>query len=888
VAMGDLPSGTVTLLFSDIEGSTLLLSRLGSAYADALDGQRRVLRKAWAEHGGTEMGTEGDSFFVVFPTAEGAVAAAAQAQQELTAFEWPGGEPVRVRMGIHTGSPQVHDGGYVGMDVHRAARIAGSAHGGQVVVSSVTAELVSGCLPTNVDLRDLGRHRLKDLPKAERLYQLKIDGLRTDFPPLKSLGAASSLPRPATPLVGRDGELAELAAVVSSSDVRLVTLTGPGGSGKTRLAVGVAQRLVERFPDGVFFVPLVTVTAADGMWSSVAEVVDVPPQERMPPGLFAHLAVRSAMFVLDNLEQLVGADEVVAELLNAAPQVVVIATSRRPLHIGGEHEHPVPPLELPERTDAATASTSGAVRMFVQHARMVRPSFCLTDDNAAAVVEVCRRLDGLPLALELAAARVKLLSPAALLGRLHTALDIAATGNSVPSRQKTLRATVGWSYELLTPEQQALFRRLGVFAGGADLDAIAAVAGDSEHSPDPFDTVAALVDASLVSVGEDLENEPRITMLETVRVYALDQLTASSEFDAVQARHARHYLSLAEELRPLMDGDRHIQARMRFESEHDNFRRALSWVLGPDDDGKSASRERVLTGLRLCAELVAFWETGRGSYLTEAVHWLDRALAWAAESDSPEVARCLAQESEILTMVGDIDRAHDCATRSVDMWRRLGGGGRLPFALLLLANIAAIRGEATVARPLFEEALTVARKLDNPTELGNVLVYFGGFESDVGNLQHGLLLLSEATEIAHDLGDVVREVSGRENVAQTVLRIGRAGDARKQFRDLIPQVLEINEAWLLGGLADHYAAALVETGEPHQAVRLLGAADAMNERGMTRDAVEQAESAKLMAKTRTALTAQEWRDAYQSGRGIPIEEALSQAHTADSPIYHQQ
>jgi class 3 adenylate cyclase len=296
----------VSLLFSDIEGSTVLLSRLGPAYAEALDGHRRVLRKAWASHGGTELGTEGDSFFVVFPTAGAAVSAAAQGQRELAAYPWPGGERVRVRIGIHTGSPSVHDGEYVGMDVHRAARIASSAHGGQVVVSSVTADLARGGLPDGVGLRDLGSHQLKDIPVPEHLFQATIDGLQTDFASLKTLGTASSLPVPATSLVGRDGELAELSALLQSPGVRLVTLIGPGGSGKTRLAIAVAQRLVGLFPDGVFFVPLASVTSADVMWTSIAEVLDVPPKGRIPPGFFNYVAHRSALFVLDNLEQLSG------------------------------------------------------------------------------------------------------------------------------------------------------------------------------------------------------------------------------------------------------------------------------------------------------------------------------------------------------------------------------------------------------------------------------------------------------------------------------------------------------------------------------------------------------------------------------------------------------
>ena len=477
--VGGLPSGTVALLFSDVEGSTALLGRLGAAYAEALDGQRSVLRSAWVAHGGTELGTEGDSFFVAFPTAAGAVAAAVAAQRGMADFAWPARERVRVRIGIHTGSPIVHDGGYVGMDVHRAARIAGSAHGGQVVISASTAELAAGSLPAGVWLRDLGSHRLKDIPQPEHLFQVQVDGLVSEFAPLKTLGAARSLPVPATTLVGRDGELAELAALLSSPGVRLVTLTGPGGTGKTRLAIGLANASVEAFPDGVYFVALATVTTAEVMWTTIAETMDVPPEGRAPPGLFAHIAHRHALLVLDNLEQLDQADTVVDQLLTHAPDLVVIATSRRPLHLPGEHEHAVPPLELPDQGGVDAAAGSGAVQLFVQQASRVKSSFTLTPDNAADITAICRRLDGLPLAVELAAARTKLLSPKALLARLDQALDIAATSTHTPSRQRTMRDTITWSYHLLTPTQQTLFRQLGIFTGGADLNAIT-----TTHQPD--------------------------------------------------------------------------------------------------------------------------------------------------------------------------------------------------------------------------------------------------------------------------------------------------------------------------------------------------------------------------------------------------------------------
>jgi predicted ATPase len=837
-----------------------------------------VLGKAWAEHGGTEIGTEGDSFFVVFPTAEGAVAAAAQAQLELDEYTWPAGERVRVRMGIHTGSPQVHDGGYVGMDVHRAARIAGSAHGGQVVLSAATANLSEGRLPQGVVFRDLGSYQLKDLPKVERLYQLQIDGLRTDFAPLKSLGAASSLPLPATPLVGRDGELAELAAVLALPDVRLVTLTGPGGSGKTRLAIAVAHRLVPAFPDGVYFVPLAPVTTPDAMWTSIAETLDVPPEARTPPLLFAHVAHSQALVVLDNLEQLPGAERVVADLLDAAPSIKLLATSRRPLHLPGEQEHPVPPLELPDGSEVDEASESGAVQMFVQQARLVRPSFVVTADNAADVAAVCRRLDGLPLAIELAATRSKLLSPHALLARLDTALDLAARGSTVSSRQKTLRDTIAWSYDLLDPSQQAVFRRLGVFAGGADLDAIRAVTADIvSAAADPLDLVAELVDASLVTIGEDAVGEPRVGMLETIRTFALDQLTVTGDLDLARELHALHYLGVAEALDPLMARDQHVEACTRFASEHDNFREVLGWAL--PDNACRVPADRVTLGLRLCTAVDRFWFVS--GYHAEARQWLERAVDRAGGDDSPELAACLPRLAGSLDLSGDLERAHGFAVASVDMWRRLGDASKLAWPLTILAHIQAQRDRVSEARRLFEEAVEIARRYDDPL-LHGVLNLFGGSEFSAQNYERSLVLHTEAIAIANAVGDHWSALIARQNIAAILMRMGKAAEACVQLSQLIPEALALGEPQILMSLAEDYATVLCALANYESAVLLLGAADALHERlGSPRDAIQDAWMADPVANARASLTPQQWDDAYLIGRNTRVEDALTTTHDAE-------
>jgi predicted ATPase/class 3 adenylate cyclase len=880
VGMVELPTGTVTLLFSDIEGSTVLLSRLGAAYAEALDGQRRVLRGAWAEHGGTELGTEGDSFFVVFATADGAVSAAAQAQRELAGYKWPAGERVRVRMGIHTGTPTVHDGGYVGMDVHRAARIAGASHGGQVVVSEATAKLVGGRLPEGVALRDLGSHQLKDIARPERLFQLSFDDLPADFPPLKTLGASSTLPRPATPLVGRDGELAELTALLGSPQVQLVTLTGPGGSGKTRLAIALAQQLIERFTDGVYFVPLATVTAAEVMWTTIGEVLDVPPERRNPPGLLQHVAHRSSLLVLDNLEQVHGSDDVVTQLSNAAPQVVVIATSRRAVSVPGEHVHAVPPLELPDGVDLTQVENAGAVQLFVQHARTFKSDFTLSASNAAAVTEVCRRLDGLPLAIELAAARTRLLSPGALLARLDKALDIAATGHQAPTRQQNLRATIAWSYDLLNRQQRAFFRRLGVFAGGADLDAISAVAADILDGVDPLDLVADLVDASLATITEDDKGEPRVGMLQTIRAYALDQLHTAGELDLIRRFHAEHYLSVAQQLRPDLDrGVEHaLAARRRYELEHDNVRDALAWTLQPDGPGNPRPQQREL-GLGLCALMGFFWaDVG---YYGEGSRWLQRAISLAGDHVSADLAQCLLDQANLAYAQGDLGHALISARRSVALWQRLGQKARLSAAFRSLGFFQMQDGDLHASRDSMQQGILAAEEAGDRRQKADILLVLADLEANEHRFDRAIELYDEALALLSELRADVATLWARQNRACTLREMGRLPEAAHAFNALLPQALHIFSSVGLITLAEDYGAVLADLGEHSQAVRLLAAAEAMRIRHATpRPTMQETEIAGPFTRARVALSEDTWHLEYQTGHQMTVEQALSQAREA--------
>jgi predicted ATPase len=642
----DLPTGTVTFLFTDIEGSTRLLQELGDGYAELLVEHRRVLREAWREHDGVEVDTQGDAFFVAFSRATEAVAAAAQAQSALA------DGPVKVRMGLHTGEPLQGGEGYVGFDVHRAARIAAAGHGGQVLLSQATADLA------RAQVRDLGLHRLKDLSAPERIFQLGTD----HFPPLKTLHE-TNLPVPATPFLGREQEVDHIATLLRRPDVRLVTLTGPGGSGKTRLALQAAAAAADDYDHGVWWVPL----------SSLADPTLVDAAASQALGSEDELAEtvgdKRLLLVLDNFEHLIDAAPNVAETIVSCPHLTVLVTSREPLHIDGEWEFAVDPLRERE-----------AVALFLQRANAVRSDFTANGE----VAEICRRLDCLPLAIELAAARVKMLALPALLQRLEQRLPLLAGGSrSAPERQRTLRATIAWSYELLTPEEQATFANLAVFAGGCTLEAAEEICGAD------VDAIASLVDKSLIRHSGD-----RYWMLQTIREYARELFEESEEADVVRGRHAEHYLALAE----LADGERFDRNLRSLKPENDNLRAALDHL-----------QDRAPPQyLQLAGALGGFWDATL--QFAEGVQRLEDALA-SARDEGPHTARALAYLGVLDVARGQFSVGLSRLEESVRLWRDIGDETRLLEALNRLGWALYWSGEKPRALELFEQNLELARGL---------------------------------------------------------------------------------------------------------------------------------------------------------------------------------
>ncbi|MDQ3573098.1 MAG: adenylate/guanylate cyclase domain-containing protein, partial [Actinomycetota bacterium] len=652
-----LPSDTVTFLFTDVEGSTKLLHALGAAlYAEALAEHRGILRRAFARHGGVEVDTQGDAFFVAFPTAPGALAAAQGARDALV------DGPIKVRIGLHTGTPHLTDEGYVGADVHRAARIAAAGHGGQILVSAATAQLVDGG-----ELRDLGEHRLKDLGVSERIYQLGDD----EYPPLKTLHQ-TNLPVPVTAFLGREAELAELAPLIRRDDVRLVTVTGPGGTGKTRLALQAVADAADSFPGGVWWVPLAALRDPALVLESTATALSASGD------LAEHIGDKRLLLLFDNFEHLTLAAGDLAELLARCPNLKLVVTSREPLHIVGEHEYAVDPLVAAE-----------AVELFLTRAVAVKRDFVANRKVAA----ICARLDHLPLAIELAAARVKILSLAALLERLEQRLPLLAGGaRDLPERQRTLRATIEWSYELLTDDEKRLFGHLSVFRGGCTLDAAETVA-DAD-----LDTLQSLVDKSLMRV----RDTGRFWMLETIREFAVERLETSGEAAALRRRHADHFLGLAEEALRYLGGDPTAGLRL-LDPDHDNVRAALDWLVAIGED------ERVL---RLVTALSQYWMI-RGHFV-EAHAGFTRALGRPAE---PTKARADALLASGPFATDDPGSERRNAEEAIAIYEALGDLVGRAHGRYMLGNALAGERRWAEARDIFEESVAAFAGIGDDFEM---------------------------------------------------------------------------------------------------------------------------------------------------------------------------
>jgi predicted ATPase/class 3 adenylate cyclase len=702
--MGDLPTGTVTLLFTDIEGSTRLLRRSGDSYADLLAAHRRLLREAFERNGGHVVDSEGDAFFVAFSVAGDAVSAAAEAQRSLAEQDW-GDEEIRVRMGLHTGTPRAVEGRYVGLDVHHAARVMAAGHGGQVLLSESTRAL----LDDTVRLRDLGSHRLKDLSGPQRLFQLEIAGLPAEFPPLKTLHRPTNLPTPPNAFIGRDRELAETTELLGRDEVRLLTLIGTGGTGKTRLALQLASDVADRFKDGAFFVSLAPVRDWELVVPTIARTLGLreQPGETILETLTEYVRDRELLLVLDNFEQVLAAAPVVAGLLSSAPRLRLVVTSRWPLRLQGERAYRVPQLDVPDLRRPAVAAEVveyEAVRLFVERARAAAADFAVTDANVEAVAEVCVRLDGLPLAIELAAPRVRTLTPPALLRRLDQRLTVLTGGaQDVDQRQRTLRGTIEWSYDLLLEREKALFARLGVWVGGCRLEAVeAACDPDGAFGPDLLDGLDSLVEKSLLRQRPDSDGEPRFWMLETIREFAVELLESSGELANACARHAAWVADAAEQLDLESRTADHPSYLARVDEGYPNAHEAIAWAR------KTGDGELLL---RLATALWGFWSS-RG-YGAEGRSALEDAL----ELSERRPARALLGLCTLWLLSGFTENLREAAQEALEACKELGDDYSLAQAWNLVGRVeGSVMGSLGSAEDAWRQALAVARRHNYPAE----------------------------------------------------------------------------------------------------------------------------------------------------------------------------
>jgi predicted ATPase/class 3 adenylate cyclase len=793
-----LPTGTLTFFFSDIEGSTRLVQRLRAAFRPLLEEHDRLVRAALRPAGGVEVRTVGDAFFVVFPTAEGAVRAAVAAQRGLAAASWPENVELRVRMGLHTGVGELGGGDYVGIDVHVAARIAAAAHGGQIVVSNATRSLLGDT--DEFALRDLGEHRLKDVGSI-RLWRVSADGLASDFPPLASLDPIVSLPAAATAFIGREREVGEVRALVREH--RLVTLTGPGGTGKSRLSVEAAGGLGGEVLDGVYFVPLAAITDATLIPAAIATAIALPEDPTRPAldVITAHLRERSALLVLDNFEQLVAGAAVVSTLQAAAPKLRCLVSSRETLHLYGEQEYPVPVL-----------TSDDAVELFAQRARAARPSFTVTPANEAAVRAICERVDRLPLAIELAAARTKLFDPPQILARLEKSLDLLTSGaRDLPERQRTLRAAIGWSYDLLTEPERRLFRRLSAFVGPIPLEIVPLVA--DEHGDlgiDAIDGVANLVDKSMLTRIEIL-GELRVAMLETIRAFGLEELGRSGEADAIRARHASCVMRYGERLEPAIMGAGVVDALAALEVAHDNIRAALAYALGHDRE----------IGLRLAAAVWRFWQ--QRSRLREGREWLDRLLADPGGSPLAR-GRALTAQGGVAYWQGDFAKARAAYEESLQLFESLGDQRNVADALYNLAFMDNIAGAPQAAREKHERSLAMYRALDDDAGIAKTGEGLAAVLTKLEDYALAMPLEEEMIGRFRKLGSRYHVGDGRTLQARIAIAMGDRAKARACLDEAIEIMTELDNR---GGLvfALIMAALLaVDGGDGRRAARLYAAA----------------------------------------------------------------
>jgi predicted ATPase/class 3 adenylate cyclase len=887
-----LPERTVTFLFTDIEGSARLWEQHPSAMRLALARHDALLRHGIEASGGEVFKTVGDAFCAAFATAPEAIASALEVQRAFHAEAWEEVGPLRVRMALHTGVAEERDGDYFGPPLNRVARMLAAAHGGQMLLSLATEEEARDALPEGASLRDLGVHRLRDLARPERIFQLLHPDLPADFPPLRSLEAfAHNLPVQLTSFIGREGEIAEVKRLLATA--RLLSLTGSGGCGKTRLALQVAADLVEEHEDGVWLVELAALTDAVLVPQTVAAVLGVreEPGRALNETLAEYLGPRSLLLLWDNCEHLIEAcAQLAVTLLRTCPHLKLLATSREALGVNGELTHRVPSLSLPDPQRLGSGGTDPvstvmkyeAVHLFLERACLSQPGFAVTHGNVPAVAQVCRRLDGIPLAIELAAARVKMLSVEQIAARLDDRFRLLTGGSRTAlPRQQTLRAAVDWSYDLLSEAERVLLRRLSVFVGGFTLEAAEAVcSGEGVEEYEVLDLLSRLVDKSLVSVepgtreaGGGGAGVMRYRLLETVRQYGRDRWLEAGGAEVVRERHARSFLRLAEEAEPELQGAQQARWFGRLEEEHDNLRAALAWSRAEAEGGETA--------LRLAGALWWFWHL-RG-YFSEGQEWLEGVLALpAAAQRTAARAKALQGAAGLALFQGAFAVARPLLEESLAIWRELGDPRAVAYALRGLGWVAMGLGDDAQARSLVEESLAIYRALVDKQGIVRSLNFLGHSTCVMGDYGAARAFWEESLVLSRELGDQFLSAWILYNLGNAAEYEGDYEAARALWGESLAIRRELGirpgSALSLEALARLASA----QGQVERAARLFGAAAALREAigtPLLPDWLPEwhTDRERLVAAARAELGEEAFAAAWAQGRALTLEEAVTYA-----------
>lgn len=913
------PAGTITFLFTDIEGSTKLARKFPEPWPMIQARHFTLLQTAMTAHQGYVFRTVGDELSAAFETARDAVGAALAAQRSLQAEDWGAIGPVRVRIGLHTGPAMLRAEEYEGyLTLSHTKRLVSAAHGGQILLSEATEALVRDVLPQDVTLRDLGGHRLKDFERSEHIFQVIAQDLPADFPPLRSPdGSPNNLPTQLTRFIGRAREVGEVKQLFSNE--RLVTLTGPGGSGKTRLALQVATEMLEQFQGGVFFVPLAPITDPGLVASTIAQALGIPETagRSILDQLKDYLQGKTLLLLLDNFEQVISAAPLVAELLKASSTLKVFVTSREGLRISGEREYPVAPLALPDLTKLPppeTLSQYAAVELFLERAQAVKPDFRITEETAPAVAEICHRLDGLPLAIELAAARIKLLPPRAMLARLEHRLEFLTGGKrDLPARQQTLRDAIAWSYDLLDENEQQLFRRVSVFVGGCTFEAVEAVAEDPSTHVSVLDQLGSLLDKSLLREVGGEHGEPRFVILETLREFGLEQLAASGEAETIRHRHASYFLALAEQAEASLERAEQVQWMDRMEQEHDNLRAALEWSKTAEGAGDLC--------VRLAGTLGLFWEmrghfsegrerlsailsrkraqgrtAARAKVLARAAELAYRqsdypaTTAFAGESlaiyrevgDQQGTASALIKLGNAAVEVGDYEAAPGYLEEALAIWREAEDKHGIARALISLGWAALRSGDYRLANGRLEQALAISRELEDTRSIGFELSGLGEVALRQGDYERAERLMEESLELRRQLGNkwgvavslgmlgwvAIHVAPASGDWERAMLRLSESLEVRREIGDLG------GCAWCLERLAEVAWA----QGQAKKAARLFGAgAELRASIHSIIDPVDQPGYESTIASLRAQLGEERFEAAWKEGRALTLEQAVVEA-----------